>query len=143
MPVRTLTAHLTHADLSPHADTITYICTILGLLKAGCTAFLVSTRNAAAAVADMLKRTGSAHLFVSADGSMRALAAEAIAAMAREDMHVTEHVMPTFEDLFVKALNGQTRFDMPRDLPSNYDMKAPAVAMHSSGISCRCTTNFA
>ena len=49
------------------ADTITYFCNTIGTLRAGATAFLVSTRNGAAAVADMMQRTGAEQLFVSPD----------------------------------------------------------------------------
>ncbi len=65
-----------------NTDTITYFCTVIGAFRSGCCAFLISTRNAPSAVADMLKRTGATHLVVSPDPQMSELADGAIKMLA-------------------------------------------------------------
>lgn len=112
------------------SDTITYICTVLGVLKAGCTAFVISTRNAPVAVADMLKRTGAYDILVSSDPSMQDLASEVASILSRDSLHVVVHPMPMHEELFRSETSP---LDLAPELPKTLDMKAPAIIMHSSG----------
>ena len=115
------------------ADAITYVCVMLGILKAGCTAFLISPRNSSAAVADMLKRAGATHLIICPDAGMVSLANDAILQLSGGDTHVAHHAMPSYEDLFSVYPDARSPFDAPVELPSSYDMKAPAIILHSSG----------
>ncbi|KAJ7191141.1 hypothetical protein GGX14DRAFT_295715, partial [Mycena pura] len=54
-------------------DTITYWSVIAGILRAGCRAFPISTRNSEAAVAHLLQSAACVHVFVSADATMQKL----------------------------------------------------------------------
>ncbi|KAI1789126.1 acetyl-CoA synthetase-like protein [Ganoderma leucocontextum] len=116
-----------------NADTITYFCTIVGILRSGCTAFLISTRNTSAAVADMLSRTGATHLLVSPDAVMGGIADEAFQSLADLRVHVDRLAMPVFEDLFPETVDPASPFEAEVELPTSYDMEAVAVILHSSG----------
>ena len=105
----------------PSADTITYFLTALGVVRAGCTAFLVSTRNAAAGLADMFQRTDTTHLIASQDGVLRGVIKDALSHLP--EGHVAVHDAPVFEDLF--PVNGKptnSAFEAEVDLPETYDM---------------------
>ena len=115
------------------ADTITNFCTVIGILRSGCTAFPISTRNTAAAVADMLSRTGATHLLVSPDAVVGRIANEALKSLADLSMHVNRLAMPVFEDLFPTNVDPTSPFEADVEFPESYDMEAPAVIMHSSG----------
>lgn len=116
-----------------HADTITYFCTVVGIFRSGCTAFLISTRNTAPAIADMLSRTGATHLLVSPDDVMGGVADEALKSLADLRMHVDRLTMPLFEDLFPKVVDPESPFEAHIEFPASYDMEAAAVILHSSG----------
>ena len=104
-------------------------------MRAGCAVFLVSPRNAPAAVADMLKRTGAGHLLVSADEGMRLLAKGSLSAAAAAGFHATQMAMPTYETLFADNVEQGSTFDAQVELPTSFDMKSDAIIMHSSGRS--------
>ncbi|KAI0759226.1 acetyl-CoA synthetase-like protein [Trametes elegans] len=115
-----------------NADTITYICTALGVVRAGCAVFVISTRNGAAAVTDMLRRTRATELLFSSDPTISATVRDAIAGLESGQVFLRE--IPTFEDLFVdtQALNALTDLE-ELSLPETYDMRASALILHSSG----------
>ncbi len=75
-------------------DGITFLTIVAGIIRAGYTAFPISTRNSPAAVAHLLKSTGCKNLFVSADPAMQEL--------ARMQDGINTIPMPTFEDLYLK-----------------------------------------
>ena len=81
-------------------DTITYFCTVVGAFRAGFCVFLVSTRNAPSAVADMVKRTGATPLVVSPDVPMTEMADEAVKLLAVDGVEIRRLGMPSFGDLF-------------------------------------------
>ncbi|KAI0332229.1 acetyl-CoA synthetase-like protein [Cubamyces sp. BRFM 1775] len=119
-----------------NTDTITYFCNTVGTLRAGATAFLVSTRNGAAAVADMMQRTGAEQLFVSPDVVLREVARDALALLAENDgQEVTMRDMPVFEDLFPRegAAPRHPGFDADVQLPQTFDPESYSVILHSSG----------
>ncbi|KAM5543040.1 hypothetical protein V8D89_003424 [Ganoderma adspersum] len=116
-----------------NSDTITYVCAIIGAFRAGCCAFLISTRNASAAVADMAKRTGVPHLFVSPDLPMSEIADEALRVLAADGVDVKRHLMPSFEDLFPEVPDEDSLYEKEVELPSSYDVKAYSTILHSSG----------
>lgn len=95
--------------------------------------FLVSTRNAPLAVADMIQRTGATHIFLSGDSPMQALGKGALASLAESGVHVIEHAMPVFEDLFPETVDPSSPFEAAVELPSSYDMSETSIIMHSSG----------
>ncbi|KAM5540085.1 hypothetical protein V8D89_006225 [Ganoderma adspersum] len=116
-----------------NTDTITYFCTVIGILRSGCTSFPISTRNTAAAVTDMLSRTGATHLLVSPDAVAGRVADEALKSLADLRVHVDRLAMPVFEDLFPTIVDPASSFETDVEFPTSYDMEAPAVIMHSSG----------
>ncbi|KAI1791167.1 acetyl-CoA synthetase-like protein [Ganoderma leucocontextum] len=118
-----------------NSDTITYVCAIIGAFRAGCCAFLISTRNAPAAMAVMAKRTGVSHLFVSPDLPMSELADEAIRALAADGVDIKRHGMPSFEDLIpeVPDEGGPGLYEQQVELPASYDVKSCSMILHSSG----------
>ena len=119
---------------SGRTDTITYFCTIVGAFRAGCCAFLISTRNAPVAVAEMAKRTGITHLFVSPDVPMNGLADEAVRLLAADGMDIKKHAMPSFGDLFPDVRDEHSLYEKKVEFPASYNIKAPCTIMHSSGM---------
>ncbi|OSC98632.1 acetyl-CoA synthetase-like protein [Trametes coccinea BRFM310] len=118
--------------LFANADTITYFCTAVGILRAGCTIFLVSTRNGPAGVADMVQRTGTTHIIVSKDQVIREVAQEALNGLPQGQVTVID--MPTFEDLFPgDGKSANSAFDVDVQLPEKYDLDALGIIIHSSG----------
>ncbi|CDO77413.1 hypothetical protein BN946_scf184857.g20 [Trametes cinnabarina] len=115
-----------------HADTITYFCNTLGLLRAGCTVFPISTRNGAAAIADMLQKTRASQLMLSQDALIRGIAKEALSHLPAGQ--VTARDMPRFEDLFHEgdAKSADTLED-GGEFPKTFDLNTHAIIMHSSG----------
>ena len=92
-------------------DTITFFCTVLGALKSGFTVFLISTRNSAAAIADMVQRMGVGHMLVSLDTPMQTLMAATQALLSRTNHTVVQHPMPAFEDLYSTSTYAANHID--------------------------------
>ena len=115
-------------------DTITFFCTVLGALKSGFTVFLISTRNSAAAIADMVQRMGVGHTLVSSDTSMQALMASTQALLSLTNHTVVQHLMPAFEDLYSASPDPTNQIGVEIEMPTSYDMEGPALIMHSSGM---------
>ncbi|KAI0821733.1 acetyl-CoA synthetase-like protein [Trametes gibbosa] len=116
-----------------NTDTITYFCTAVGVLKSGCTLFLVSTRNGALGVADMLQRTGATQILVSKDPVIRGIAEQATSTLP-PDLKVALRDMPTFEDLFPMGDNvTNSAFEADVKIPETYEREAIAIILHSSG----------
>ncbi|RPD67101.1 acetyl-CoA synthetase-like protein [Lentinus tigrinus ALCF2SS1-7] len=110
-----------------NADTITYSLTAVGILRSGHTMFLISPRNAPAAVVDMFRKTNCRHVLVSQDAPIQDL----VQPVKKELEDVSLHVMPAFPDLFPEdAVEGD---EEPDDLPKSYDLKHVAMILHSSG----------
>ncbi|KAL7278170.1 hypothetical protein ACG7TL_008143 [Trametes sanguinea] len=115
-----------------NADSITYLCTAVGVLKSGCILFLISNRNGAAGIADMLQRTGTTQIIVSGDSIMRETAEDALSRLPAGQ--VTMRDMPTFEDLFSTNVKPSSdAFEANVELPKTYDIDACAIILHSSG----------
>ncbi|KAI0357816.1 acetyl-CoA synthetase-like protein [Trametes cingulata] len=115
-----------------NAYTVTYFCTAIGLIRAGCVAFFISTRNAAAGVADMLKKTGTCQLIVSRDSVLRGVAEDALKLLPEGQIAVRD--MPVFEDLFpADGAPKKEAFEGDVDFPEVHDLQAPAIILHSSG----------
>ncbi|OSD00953.1 acetyl-CoA synthetase-like protein [Trametes coccinea BRFM310] len=115
-----------------HADTITYFCTILGILRAGCVAFPISTRNSAAAIADMLQKTGASHLMISRDALIKEMAQDALSSLPAGQ--TTLHNMPAFEVLFPSEhAQLDEACEENVELPKAFDLNSKAIIMHSSG----------
>ncbi|KAI0719494.1 acetyl-CoA synthetase-like protein [Cerioporus squamosus] len=109
------------------ADTITYALTAMGILRSGHTMFLISPRNVAAAVVDMLRKTNCRHIFVSQDTPIQDL----LQLVKKELDDVSLHPMPAFQDIYPgHAIQDD---EEPDDLPRSYDLKRVAMILHSSG----------
>ncbi|KAI9065204.1 acetyl-CoA synthetase-like protein [Trametes sanguinea] len=132
---------LYNADMPRHtvsvfanADTITYFCTKMGILRTGCTVFPISTRNGPAAIADMLQKTGASHLMLSQDIPIRETAQDALSRLPAGQ--VTTCDMPTFEDLFPSGQGlSDKAFQANVELPKTFGLNSCAIIMHSSGSS--------
>ena len=106
----------------------------VGVLRAVHILFPISIRNGAAAVAELLRRTGCRHALVSSDHHLQSVAREAMREVALED--VALHPMVTLEDLFVGGATASPAgavLGEDDDLPSEYDADEVAMIMHSSG----------
>ncbi|KAI0739414.1 acetyl-CoA synthetase-like protein [Daedaleopsis nitida] len=119
--------------LFANTDTITYYCTAIGIMRAGCTLFLVSTRNTAAGVADMLQRTGTTHIVVSGDAFMSGIADEATRTLSASGVAVAQIAMPVFDDLYAEVLDPRSPFAVDVELPQRFHPKANGIILHSSG----------
>ena len=99
----------------------------MGILRAGHILFPVSVRNGAAAVADLLRRTGCRHVLVSNDRYMLDIAEEA----AREVAGVALNPVQTFAQLFSDDI-----LDHGTECPwsTEYDVNDVAMILHSSGM---------
>ncbi|KAI0332192.1 acetyl-CoA synthetase-like protein [Cubamyces sp. BRFM 1775] len=115
-----------------NADTITYFCTVIGVMRAGYTVFLISTRNGPAGVADMLQRTDASQMLISPDTAVRNVAHDTLGHLPAGQL--TLQAMPTFEDLFPKDAESVNKaFESEVKLPETYDPNAYALILHSSG----------
>ena len=108
------------------ADTITYFTFNVGVMRAGYTVFVISTRNNAASITHLLNRTGARILFTSREDSIKQLARESIDALGKD---VETHLMPVFEDLYTEGKYD----DSASKLPTQFDRQADAMILHSSG----------
>ncbi|KAI0717761.1 acetyl-CoA synthetase-like protein [Cerioporus squamosus] len=129
------TGHATQpvVALFANADTITYFVTAVGVMRAGCTLFPVSTRNATVAVADMFKRTGTRHMIVSFDTVLREAAKDALHELSKAGHSVVQLDLPTFKDLFSESLDATSPLEAAVELPTTFDMNTLGSIMHSSG----------
>ncbi|PBK87975.1 NRPS-like enzyme [Armillaria gallica] len=101
-----------------HADSITFLTVVAGIIRTGYSAFPISTRNSPAAIAHLLESTGCKNLLVSADPSIQEV--------IRMQDGINTIPMPTFEDLYLK----NDSEPLPHVRP---DWEQPALIMHSSG----------
>ncbi|KAI9065203.1 acetyl-CoA synthetase-like protein [Trametes sanguinea] len=115
-----------------NADTITFFCNIIGILRAGCTLFLISPRNGAAAVADMLQRSGASQLLLTPDVALRLVAEDAVSQLPSGQVTVRD--MPMFEDLFPNGEHKSSElFEADVQFPEHFDLDSCAIILHSSG----------
>ncbi|TFK50327.1 acetyl-CoA synthetase-like protein [Heliocybe sulcata] len=112
-----------------NADTYTYFALMAGIMRAGHTAFPISTRNSDIAVGHLVRTSNVKYLFVSKDHAMQTLAHAACKRLSNEGYEVRIVPMPTFAELY----EGDGELFEP--LPS---MKRPSgsqtgMILHSSG----------
>ncbi|KAM5541012.1 hypothetical protein V8D89_005323 [Ganoderma adspersum] len=82
------------------ADSISFYTLEAGLMYLGLTAFPISTRNSAIAVAHLVSKIGVRQMYVSADPAMQRLAQEANELLAKDGIEFEALPMPNFEDLY-------------------------------------------
>ncbi|KAF9468263.1 acetyl-CoA synthetase-like protein [Collybia nuda] len=107
-------------------DTITYFATVLGMLRAEITIFVVSPRNSPLAVAHLLSKVCPSHVLVSPEAPIQDLVREAIQSLG-DGVTPTILSMPVFEDIFIPGV----RFvPLP---PRLRDLSSTRIIVHSSG----------
>jgi acyl-CoA synthetase (AMP-forming)/AMP-acid ligase II len=114
------------------SDSITYYALVVGIMKAGFTAFPISTRNSADGIAHLLAKTSSRLLFASADAAVARLAEASCSIFAadNEGVCVPRVVVPAFE-YFYNA-SPQAGEAVPTRVISD-PSTTPCVIIHSSG----------
>jgi acyl-CoA synthetase (AMP-forming)/AMP-acid ligase II len=114
-----------------YTDTVTYVTTEVGILRAGFAVFPISPRNSPEAIAHLLKKTGACHLLVGGEPMLQKLAATSLQ-LLRADGHseIPLSAMPHFEDLYPHE-SSDSEF---KHYPSvKFDLNAPSLILHSSG----------
>ncbi|EJF61432.1 acetyl-CoA synthetase-like protein [Dichomitus squalens LYAD-421 SS1] len=120
----------TQVGILASVDFPTYFTLVLGIMYVGYTPFPISVRNSAPAIADLLRKTATMVLLVSADSAMQHLACEARALLATEGYEINLVDAPTYDDLY-NSNDGGAQFNAPsRRHTTGGDT---AVILHSSG----------
>ncbi|KAH9955362.1 acetyl-CoA synthetase-like protein [Russula dissimulans] len=112
-------------------DTVTYVTTEVGILRAGLTVFPVSPRNSPEAIAHLLKKTGTSHLLVGGEPMLQKLAAASLELLRTEGHpEIPFSFMPHFEDIYpLESADSTVRY-----YPEvKFDLNAPSLILHSSG----------
>ncbi|KDN35741.1 acetyl-CoA synthetase-like protein [Tilletiaria anomala UBC 951] len=107
------------------SDSISYVTTMLGFLRAGITPLFLSPRNSAIAVDRLLQQAETKYLMVSSDDAMQSLARAAI----EKSGSVRLLPMFTFEELYTS--NPSTQNKDVADV--TYELDSTALLLHSSG----------
>lgn len=112
-------------------DTVTYVTTEVGILRAGFSVFPISPRNSPEAVAHLLKKTGSNYLLVGGEPMLQKLAHTALE-LLRADGHpeIPSSHMPHFEDLYPDDESDSEFENYPT---VKFEREAPSLILHSSG----------
>jgi acyl-CoA synthetase (AMP-forming)/AMP-acid ligase II len=117
--------------LTTFVDTVTYVTTEVGILRAGFSVFPISPRNSPEAVAHLLKKTGSNYLLAGGEPMLQKLANAALE-LLRADGHpeIPSSHMPHFEDLYPDD-DSDSEFE---NYPTvKFDREAASLILHSSG----------
>jgi acyl-CoA synthetase (AMP-forming)/AMP-acid ligase II len=116
------------------ADTITYFTTMVGVIRAGYVAFLISPRNSPAALAHLLSSTNPAHVLLGTEQPLQNLFAASLELMAEGSAlkrRIRSSNMPTFEEIYISSSANDAAFQpLP---PFRPDLDTPAIILHSSG----------
>ena len=100
-----------------------------GIIRAGHTVFPISPRNSAPAVAHLLTKTGTQHVFVGIESALQDLAATSLKLMKGAGTP-----LPTLQDIPLFALYSKSLDESYEPIPKfKPDWNDPAVIMHSSG----------
>ncbi|KAI0350279.1 acetyl-CoA synthetase-like protein [Trametes cingulata] len=114
------------------AESISYVSTSIGIMRAGCIVFFISTRNGSAAVADMLQRTHATLMLISLDAATKETAQTAVDALPAGSVNV--RMVPSFEDLFGDSKENKNEVGQEEcRLRRSYDITDIAMIQHSSG----------
>jgi acyl-CoA synthetase (AMP-forming)/AMP-acid ligase II len=113
-------------------DTVTYVTTEVGILRAGFAVFPISPRNSPEAVAHLLKKTGARHLLVGGEPMLQKLAAASLQSLRADDhLEIPLSGMPHFEDLYPPGESSDSEFKYYP--PVKFDLNSPSLVLHSSG----------
>jgi acyl-coenzyme A synthetase/AMP-(fatty) acid ligase len=99
--------------------------------QTGATAFPLSARNSAVAVAHLLRSTNAHHVFISEDLAMQTLYREAAEHLAKDGFTTQAHDVPHFEDVY----NDEPAPASEDVRIATFDFDALVVILHSSGTS--------
>lgn len=114
-------------EYSLYLDTITYFTVIAGIMRAGYSAFPISTRNSPAAVAHLLQKVNAAHVLVGTERALQTLISESLALIEGEAKPFVS-VMLSYDNMY---LEGDEDFVPLASV--KYNMDDIAYIMHSSG----------
>lgn len=114
-------------DFSPPIDTITYYTMMIGIVRAGHTAFPISPRNSPAAIAHLLKAADVKILIVGQEKNFQTLAEVSLGLMHENKPRI--HQMPKFEDLY---LSDSDKNFVPLSFRKP-DLNETSIILHSSG----------
>ncbi|ETW76160.1 tridomain enzyme adenylation-thiolation-dehydrogenase [Heterobasidion irregulare TC 32-1] len=110
-------------------DTISYFCTIVGIMRLGLVPFPISIRNSAVAVAHLVKESNITQLLVSPDPAMQHLASDAIAILRRDEIYLETLPMTQFVDIADEShLNPEVELNFEK-----LNLDGVACLLHSSG----------
>lgn len=109
-------------------DTITFFTVIAGIIRAGYTAFPISTRNSPAAVAHLLQKVNVAHVLVGSESALQALIAESLA-LVKDQAQPPTSPMLSFSDIY-SAEDREHFFALPS---VKHGVDDAAYILHSSG----------
>ncbi|KAF7351307.1 Acetyl-CoA synthetase-like protein [Mycena sanguinolenta] len=109
---------------------ILYASLIFGAVRAGLTAFPISTRNSDVAIAHLISQSGVRWLLVSPDAHMQELARKANALLQERGVSVEMHPIPTYEE--ISDMQGDLNADALPELGRIGDDEVLVIA-HSSG----------
>ncbi|GJE98661.1 acetyl-CoA synthetase-like protein [Phanerochaete sordida] len=110
------------------SDSITYWCTVAGMLRAGVTVAPIALVNSPAAIAHLLQETSATHVIVSEDTPARKLVDTAFELIANAGARPPAVIpMLRFGDIFAQHENVDF---LPQ---KTYDYTSPAIFVHSSG----------
>ncbi|KAA1476420.1 acetyl-CoA synthetase-like protein [Dentipellis sp. KUC8613] len=112
------------------ADTVSYMCATIGIMRLGFTPFPISPRNSAAAVAHLVEATGLNHMLVSPDSSMRRLSEEAAEMLGKDGIEFDVLPMVQFGELFPSDDQEALNLDAP---VREFGAEEVALILHSSG----------
>ncbi|ETW75335.1 hypothetical protein HETIRDRAFT_461285 [Heterobasidion irregulare TC 32-1] len=115
------------------ADSMTYVATMIGIIRAGYCAFLVSPRNSPPAIAHLLSITQSDFLLTSADTVTQDIVHKAVDILQKNGGTIAVRDIPRFEELFHDVA---VSFE-PLPQMQTPSMDDVAIILHSSG-----STNF-
>ena len=123
-------------------DTITYLTTIIGVMRSGFTVFPISPRNSAAAIAHLLSKTSAIHIIVGKEQKFTELVDEALGSLqsnggekatGSQASRISVSEMHSYEDYF-------TAKELPLEDQIPLSLKAEAddvgIILHSSS-KCR------
>ncbi|KAF7351301.1 Acetyl-CoA synthetase-like protein [Mycena sanguinolenta] len=134
-PSRTVSPSLDECTIPPVVTTynlrsILYASLIFGAVRAGLTAFPISTRNSDVAIAHLISQSGVRWLLVSPDAHMQELARKANALLQERGVSVEILPIPTYEE--ISGMQGDLDVDALPELGKIGDDEVLVIA-HSSG----------
>jgi acyl-CoA synthetase (AMP-forming)/AMP-acid ligase II len=111
-------------------DSITYMTTAIGIVRAGYVVFPISPRNSPAAVAHLLSAKAVTHVLVGAEQSLQHLITASLDWMKASTTTIPRtSTMPLFEEVY----NDEKEIPFHQLPFSRPDMNEPAIILHSSG----------